>query len=311
MKRLFRVVPILVLVLTTVLAGCAASAPQSVEVVREMPMEVMVVKEVAVERLSKSAAAPPMPPSVDGYDMSDEGAVAERMIIRTGNLSLVVADTGEAVAGIEAIVASMKGYVVDSNSWRTGEQTRASMTIRVPAGSFEAARDLIKELATVVNQDTTSGEDVTEEYADLDAQLRNLEAAEEELRELLAQVRERTGKAEDILAVYRELTNIRGQIERIKGRTQYLERMTALATIRIDLEPDIAAKPVAQTGWRPSATLGSALNRLVSTLQFLADAIIWIVSYVLPVGIVVLLPLAVLLFLISRWRRNKKRKEAS
>ena len=308
MKRVFRAVPILVLVLTMALAGCAASAPQSVEVVRQMPVEVMVEKEVAV---SKSAAASPMAPSVDGYDISDQDAVAERMIIRTGNLSLVVADTEQAVAGIEAIVASLKGYVVDSRSWRTGEQTRANMTIRVPAGSFEAARDLIKELATVVNQDAASGEDVTEEYADLDAQLRNLEAAEEELRELLTQVRERTGKAEDILAVYRELTNIRGQIERIKGRTQYLERMTALATIYVDLEPDIVDKPVTQTGWRPGATLASALGQLVSSLQWLADALIWIVLYVLPIGILVLLPLAVLLFLVSRWRRSRARKSAS
>jgi hypothetical protein len=69
----------------------------------------------------------------------------------------------------------------------------------------------------------------------LSAQLRNLEATEEELLVLLTEVREKTRRAEDVLAVHREVTNIRGQIEQIKGRMQYLERMTALATINVEL----------------------------------------------------------------------------
>ena len=239
------------------------------------------------------------------YDL-DEVSADARMIIRTGNLSLVVADTTKSVEAIRSIVEGLDGYIVNSNAYRVGEYIRANLTVRVPAESFDAAMAQIKGVATVVNQDNVSGDDVTEEYSDLQAQLRNLEATEEELRQLLTEVRERTGKAEDIMAVYRELTNIRGQIEQIKGRTQYLERMTAMATIHIDLEPDIAETPIPQEGWRPNATASSAINRLVNAFRFLGDAIIWLVLYVLPIALVILAPLALLLFLIARWRRKSK-----
>lgn len=305
-KTIFAIMLIALLIVT----ACASPMPQTLSgksdsAERRAVATVMVEREVAVERM---AAAPESGTSSLAQDYADEeGPAGGRMIIRTGDLLLLVADTERAVQEIQDLTAALDGYVVNSNAWRSGDRVRANMTIRVPASSFDAAMDQIKDLANVVNRDTVSGQDVTEEYADLAAQLRNLEATEAELLELLAQVRERTGKAEDILAVYRELTNIRSQIERIKGRTQYLERMTAMATINIELEPDIVDGPVSTEKWRPNATISSALNRLVDSLQWLADAAIWFVFYLAPVLILLLLPLALLVFLINLWRKRKQR----
>ncbi len=138
--------------------------------------------------------------------------------------------------------------------------------------------------------------------------MRNLEATEEELLELLATVRERTGKAEDILAVHRELTNIRGQIEQLKGRMQYLERTAAMSAITIELIPDVLAQPIAGTGWRPSVTVSSALRSLVGTLRLVADAALVIVFYVLPLVVILLIPVAIIWLV---WRRWKQRKSAT
>ena len=291
---------LVLVVLLVTLAGCAQAEPQSIS------KEVMVERQVASQPGLAPAAMPTMVASYDAYGGGELAADTERMIIRTGNLSLLVSDTTKAVDTIGGIVTELQGYIVSSNSWRLNNRVSANMNVRVPAASFDVAMERIKAVANVVQNASTSGEDVTEEYADLDAQLRTLEATENELLELLTQVRERTGKAEDILAVYRELTNIRSQIERIKGRMQYLSRMTAMATISVSLEPDVVDQPLSSdTKWRPNATFSSALRRLVETLQWLADAAIWFLFYLAPILILVLLPLVVLAWIINRLRRKK------
>jgi hypothetical protein len=230
-------------------------------------------------------------------------ATVDRMIVRTADLSLVVQDAEDSVAQIKDIVGGVGGYVVDLRMWRDQEQMRGTITVRVPAESLDEALVKFKGLAVKVQSESGGSQDVTQEYTDLGAQLRNLEATEQELRELLATVRERTGKAEDILAVYNQLTQIRGQIEQLKGRMQYLERTAAMSAVTIELIPDVLAAPITVGGWRPSETVSKALRSLVQTLRLLVDAAIWIVLYVLPVVVVILVPLAGLVFL---WRRMKK-----
>ena len=238
-------------------------------------------------------------------DVISAKASEERMIVRTAEVALVVKDTEDTVAQIKSIVSTLGGYVVDTRLWRDEEQLRGSITVRVPSESLDDALSQFKALAVKVERESGSSQDVTEEYTDLDAQLRNLEATEQELLELLKTVREKTGKAEDILAVHRELTNIRGQIEQIKGRMQYLKRTSAMAAVTIELIPDVLARPIAGSGWRPSETVAGAFRALVQTLRFIADAAIWIVLYVLPVAVVVLIPVAVVWWI---WRRRRKGK---
>jgi prefoldin subunit 5 len=201
------------------------------------------------------------------------------MIVRTADISLVVKDAEDSVAQIKDIVGGLGGYVVAVGLWRDQEQLRGTITVRVPADSLDEALVKFKGLAVKVERESGGSQDVTEEYSDLGAQLRNLEATEQELRELLGTVRERTGKAEDILAVYRELTQIRGQIEQLKGRMQYLERTAAMSAVTIELIPDVLATPITVAGWRPSETISRALRALLQTLRLLVDAAIWVVLY--------------------------------
>jgi len=196
--------------------------------------------------------------------------------------------------------------VVNSSSWYQDDQLRARLTIRVPSGEFDAAMARLKDLAIRVENRNVSTQDVTEEYTDLDARLRNLEATETELLELLTEVRERTSKAEDVLAVYREITNIRGQIEQLKGRMQYLEKMTAMATINVELIPDVLAKPLVVAGWRPTGTAANALRTLIRTLQRVVDAAIWLIIYALPTLVVIAIPFFILGLIWRRWRRKRK-----
>jgi hypothetical protein len=292
MRKVFCLIAVVVVL--AAVAACAAPTPQVIE------------KEVVVERpvFEENAVVEKAVPAEVGWDLA---SVEERMIIWTGNISLIVKDAEKSLEEVEAIAKDLGGYVVSSNSWHQEEQLRANLTIRVPAEEFDTAMTRLEDLAIKVEHTNVSTQDVTEEYTDLDSQLRNLEATETELLELLTEVRERTGKAEDILAVHREVSNIRGQIEQVKGRMQYLEKMTAMATINIELVPDALARPIVVAGWRPSGTAANALRTLVKTLQFIVDAAIWVIIYVLPTLVVIVIPFFILWMI---WRRFRRRKAA-
>jgi len=303
MRKVFCLIAVVTVLAAVV--GCGAARPEVVEVMKEVPVEKRVVESVVVEREVAIMPAPAPGAPIASADLGME-SVEERMIIWTGDVSLIVKDAEDSLDKVEALAKDLGGYVVNSSSWYQDDQLRARLTIRVPSGEFDAAMERLKDLAIKVENRNVSTQDVTEEYTDLNARLRNLEATETELFELLTEVRERTGKAEDILAVHRELSYIREQIEQIKGRMQYLEKMTAMATINIELIPDELAKPIVVAGWQPSGTAASALRSLVATFQRIVDAAIWIIIYVLPTLVVIAIPFVIIWMIWRRYRRGRK-----
>ncbi len=187
------------------------------------------------------------------------------------------------------------------------------MTLRVPANRLEEALAQLEALAVSVRSRTLNREDVTDQYTDLDAQLRNLEATENELREMLAEVRAKpNAKPEDILTVHQRLTEIRGQIEQARGRKNMLDNLIGLSTIDVTLQPDALSQPVVEQGWRPGVVVREALRALVAALQWLVTVAIWLALYVLPILLLISLPF-VLLFLAVRAvvRRRRSRRQAT
>jgi molybdopterin converting factor small subunit len=145
---------------------------------------------------------------------------AERMVIKSAYLALVVEDVGASLVQITSLADAFGGYVVNSDIREDQNRLYASVSFRVDSTRFNEALQALRSLAVDIRSESTSGQDVTEEYVDLDAKLRNLEASEAQLLELMKQA----GDVSEILDVQRELTDTRGQIEQIKGRMQYLEQ---------------------------------------------------------------------------------------
>jgi hypothetical protein len=297
MKRAVYITLAVLLAIITV--GCARAPAPPTPAPAALPRHEVVEVEVPVEKIVEAERAV-------GAPMAALAPISERMIIRTVELAMYVQDVEAGFDGIQALAEEMGGYVANANTWHQGEYLRARLTIRVPARGLDRALEQIKALATQVERESTSGEDVTEEYTDLEARLRNLEATEVELRELLATVRQRTGRAEDILAVHRELTSIRGQIEQIKGRMQFLEQTSALATIHIELTPDVLSRPLIVGRWQPRGTAANAVRALIQVLQSLVDAGIWIVIVGVPVLILIGIPILIVI-LVLRARRRRRR----
>lgn len=245
-----------------------------------------------------------------------DGAEEPRQVIANANISLVVADTAAALSGIEQVVADLGGYVADMDlakgRYDESDVLRGSLTVRVPSASLEEALDLLRALATDVNYLNINRQDVTDQYSDLDARLRNLRATETELLALLTEVRERpNAKVEDILAVHRNLTQIREEIEMLQGRKNLLDNQIDFSTIWVELIPDSVFRPIVEEPWSASGPVRSALRALVATLQGLLTALIWAVLYLTPLLLVFLIPLAVLIWLVRLWLGRRRKGEES
>ena len=239
-------------------------------------------RRAASARMSASAPMPQAPPSQPQL-AAVKAAELPRMIIRSANVSMIVGDTAASIEKITAAAESAGGYVSDSKVWREGEQLRGAITLRIPADRLSAALTLIRKLAVRIQSETIGTQEVTQEYVDLQSQLRNLEAAEIELRALMSTIRQNSRKASEVLEMYQQLSTIRSQIEQIKGRIRYLSQMTALATVQVELIPDAIAKPVVEPGWQPMVIVKNASRALVEALETFAAVTIWLGIYVLPV----------------------------
>ena len=295
-KRLWSTLVGVILVLLTVTA-CAAR-PASQTLVKEgvgADRGATSYQPVAPEGQASGNA----PTKTDSYSLTED-----RKVIQTANLRITVKDSAKVLDFVQSLAAQMGGYIVTSTSWRENEQLRAQVTLRVPADQLPSALKQIRAQAVKVDNESVTGEDVTQEYTDTESRLRNLKATETELLELLAVVREKTGKAEDIMAIYRELTQIRDQIETLQGRKQYLDTMTAMATITVDIWPE-PLQPIVQPGWKPLQTLREAFRTLTQTGQSLVDALIWLVIYVAPILAIIAAPIILIVWAIRRSRKKR------
>ena len=225
----------LLLVMTLLVSVSCASAPSDEEetaIEKGRPSPEIEGGWVEVEEEAMSIAEPAPPTAIEpGFDTGEQWAT-ERMIVRTGDMSLVVEDVPVAIDRITWMADGFEGYVVSSRVWKERERLAGSIAIRVPAEHFDDAMRALRELAVDVTSERTSSKDVTEEYVDLSAKLQNLEATEEQLLRIM----EKAETVEDILDVQRELSRTRGEIEQTKARMQYLERTSDTSLIDIRLE---------------------------------------------------------------------------
>ena len=227
----------------------------------------------------------------------------ERLIIRTANMSLVVTDTEEAMDTISRMAEENGGWVVNSSVFQYNETAKTgNITIRVPSAGFNSAMEALRNMSVEVQQESTSGQDVTEEFVDLSARLENLEATAERVRAFLDEAE----TVEEALAVNQELSRLESEIEAMKGRLQYLSQSASFSTITVDLTPDIVAQPIEPSNWRPAVVFRNAVDSLVEALQDVAEFGIWFVIYLLPLLLVVGIPLwLVVRFALKRWRRRR------
>ena len=152
----------------------------------------------------------------------------KRKIIYNGHVEVAVEDFTGLPDRVLALVKQFDAYVADSNTTGSkGETRRGVWKLRVPVARFEEFFKAAKGLGELVTSGISS-RDVSEEYYDVDARIRNKTKEEERLLKLLE---ERPGKLEDVIAIERELSRVREELERMLGRMRVLADLTTLTTV--------------------------------------------------------------------------------
>jgi hypothetical protein len=248
----------------------------------------------ALASVAQVAAYAPAPPSV-------VAAMIAPMIARTVSLSIVVKNFTLSRAALDALLARHHGYAAELTVTTPESASRSfQASLRVPANELAATLNEVKSLGRVENE-TQSGEEVTQQHVDLLARLKNSRETEQRFQAILQQ---RTGKIEDVLEVEQEIARVRGEIETMEADQQNLEHRVNFATVNLQLTEEYQAQ--LNVGASPSIST-QIRNALVSGYRHARDTTLAILLFAAETGPTLLVLLAIfgvpLYFLIRRYRR--------
>ena len=262
--------------------------------------EGMSAEEMPVEDVEASKAPSTVDPDYQG----------ERLVVRNVSMRILVDDVVTSVETIRSATESAGGivsvlqvstdqdpvYRYDAEGTLSdGAALSGYITVRVPADQLEAFNAEVAELGEVLREDA-SQDDVTQQYVDLNARLKNLQAREERLRELY----EEATTVEDTLAVDRELSAVRGEIEAMQAQITYLENQTSMATVTVELtEPSPVVRPAGEN-WGFVDALTASLRAFVGTV----NGMIIVFGAVLPIILIALLVLLIVLAVVKARHRK-------
>jgi hypothetical protein len=301
---------ILFAILITAL-GLTACAPRAEAPAASPEMPLPMEAEAMTRDLA--AGAPAMeesfaaPSALDQSNLASQAGAADRLVVRNADLSIVVKDVKARVAAIQNMANAMGGFVVSSSVYeafaRDGTPVpQAQVVIRIPQEKLSQALEQIKQGTVEVQNESQSGQDVTDRYVDLQSRLKAKLAAEEQLTEIMQEAR----RTEDVLAVYAQLQQIQSEIEVLRGQIKYTEQSAALSSISISIMAEETVEPIAVGGWKLGKWASDAVQDLIYFWQDFAAAMVTIVLYILPVLITIAIPLT-LAFLLLRWFFRKLR----
>lgn len=244
-------------------------------------------------------------------DIQEENIAAEEMeinqsnrkIIYTANLSIEVKNYQQILNKIQSEITNRGGYIVDSNMIGETEHnpTNGHVTVRIPQNQFREFMQIVEEGSNNVLDSSVSGQDVTEEFIDLDSRLKSKRVVEERLLSFMEQAE----KTEDLLTISNDLADVQGELDEITGRIKYLENRTDLATITISIkEKNITISGIndgdLNTWEKTKQQFLKSINFLLSAFS---DIFVFIIGN-LPVFIL-LGVIALIIFFV--YRRTKKK----
>lgn len=199
-----------------------------------------------------------------------------RLVIRDTTMSLVVQDVAGAIKIIQQKAESLSGYLVDSHLSKPEESASGSISVRVPEDKLSDALDTFRKAGLRVVDEQVSGQDVTDQYVDLDARLATLNKTKAKFEDIL----DRATQIQDLLNVQRELVNLQAQIDSVKGQQQFLSQSAKLSKITVYLSTDEFSLPYSpKESWRPNVVFKLAVRSLVANLRNIGTALIWILVY--------------------------------
>jgi len=265
---------------------------------------------------NENAALPTAPALLD----ASKGVIAgtapidtsaqDRLVIMNADLTIVIPDPQAKLQAISQMAASMGGFVVSMNMDQTTLQNgqtapEGSISIRIPSGKLDDALKQIKADAIDVRNENQTGQDVTQQYVDLQSQLDALQAAETQLTAIM----QNATKTQDVLDVFNQLESYRQQINVIKGQMQYYQQASTYSLINVTLIAEQTVQPIEIGGWKPEGVARDAIQSLIRFWQGFVNFLINFFLLVLPILITIFGPIALIIWgIIALVKHNRKKK---
>lgn len=233
-------------------------------------------------------------PEADAADV-----VGELKLIKTADIMCEVDDVDKGFEEVYAIAAAERALVVGTNRAVAEESyVFGSVTLKVHPSKYDETVRALRGIGRLQSESSTT-EDVTQEYVDVQARLENAEATRGRYLEILAK---RTGAVHDVLEVEREIERVTENIERFKGQIRYFDSQIGLSTITVHLEEPHAAVP---TGYSFGKAVKDAFRIAIRICIFLVQAVIVLLPFVI-ILIILILVIRLLIWVVQRRRRKAK-----
>ena len=292
------VIPLITLLLFTTSCSYAPGARESASApaASEAPKQ---ATQVAAESARESQVSAKSFAAYDSHtqkvslldaDKADTtNTAADRKIIRNADITMEVDSTTDAQHSVTSIAESNGGFVVTSEAKQREHVDPSKRTldiklvVRIPSDRFGPALDEMKKLADNMPGENITGQDVTEDFIDLEARIKTQKALEYQFLEIMKQAR----SVEDALEVQRQIADVRTDIEKLEGRKRFLENRSSLSTITVNIQ---APKMIAVS---PSGFGHTVREAISDSLELASGMLIFFIRTVivmLPVVVFVILP---------------------
>jgi len=275
----------LVLMIALFFGGCARYSKSEGQALNPQPTDAAPKADKTENKLSFDQA--------EKVNAIDTATAIDRKIIRHADLTIEVGSTTQAQQQVTQIAETNGGFVVTSEAKQRENAEPAKRTVdvrlvvRVPSAQFNSALSQIENLATNMTQRNVTGQDVTEEFIDLDARIKTQRALELQFLEIMKQA----GEIADALEVQRQIAEVRTEIERLEGRKRFLANQSSLSTIAVNLT---TPSPIVVT----TSGFGHSIREAASdSLELATGMVIFFTRLVIvsiPLLLLIVLPLTLL-----------------
>ena len=240
----------------------------------------------------------------DKSDEDGENIGSERMVIHQAELYLKIKSLEKTSRWIEKKVEKYGGYIVEStlsHEDETEDEMSGSTIVRIPEKYFQDfLHDTEGEAAKVLSR-TVTGQDVTEEYVDLESTQKSKRVVEARLLEFMKQAK----KTEDLLKISADLAQVQGELEAVTGKMKYLENQTAFATVSLHLIQNGVVVP--EVSNKNLDTWDKTKKQLAESTNYILAAGSWLIVFIIG-NLPILVILGGITWLVL-WNRRRRKNQ--
>ncbi len=202
-------------------------------------------------------------------------SVDTQKVVQTASISMQAKNVDGVTDQIGLVAASLGGVVAASKSSTNGDQTFATITIKVPSDKFQEALSQVRALGARIDSQSSNATEVTAEYTDLESQVRNLRATEAQLLTFLGQAK----NISEVLQVQDRLNAVRGDIERTQGRLNLLDKLSDMGTISAQLRPLVIVAKADSGGGSFSTAVSEAWQHSLDLIGGVATGVVTVLVF--------------------------------